>query len=264
MLKKKTVFHTVKFQREFYDKLGKEKGKDKGLFSCGYEERYNPKLIIQSKQAYNVFKNLFSNLLKEGNNGIVLDLCTGSGIHLPILSQHAKTVFGADISMALLERAQEITEELELHNTILFQTQAESLPLKDDVCDAVVMIDAIHHVENQLLVMEELRRVVKDDALFLLIEPNVSNPLVFIAHLVPKEERGALRLNTAKGLKRLLDSYLDEVSVTPFNYVASMKTNFIERTIFQVIRWLCGSVFFFWPIRFLIRGYFRKSKIQVI
>jgi ubiquinone/menaquinone biosynthesis C-methylase UbiE len=257
---KRTPAHSGKFQKNFYDKLAEERGKEGRIFSCSAEERYNSRLVVNDEKAVKLFKNLFSRSLGEGKSGTVLDLCTGSGIHLPVLSQCAQTVVGADISIGLLKRAQEIRKELELDNTFLFQVRAEAIPLRDSACDAIIMIDALHHVENQQMVMEELRRVGKDGAPLLLIEPNISNPLVFIAHLVPKEERGALRLNTARGLSRLLRSYLDNVNVEPFNYVASRKTNVFLHTILQVVKWFCETIFFFWPIRLVIRGSLRKQK----
>jgi len=249
---KKTAFYSSKFQKEFYDKLGQRKEKNRGLFSCGYEERYNPGLIINNEHAYNLFKNLFSDFLGKNRKGIVLDLCAGSGIHLPLLSQFSGATIGADLS-------QEIKRELRLDNVLLFQAQAESIPLKDNVCDAVIIIDAIHHVENQKRVMEELKRVSKNYTPVLLIEPNISNPLVFLAHRIPKEERGALRLNTAKGLSHLLSSYLDEVQVKPLNYIASRKSNFLGRAISRSIEWFFEWIFFFWPIRLIIQGNFCKK-----
>ena len=256
---KKTAFYSSKFQKEFYDKLGQRKEKNRGLFSCGYEERYNPGLIINNEHAYNLFKNLFSDFLGKNRKGIVLDLCAGSGIHLPLLSQFSVATIGADLSLGLLKGAQEIKRELRLDNVLLFQAQAESIPLKDEVCDAVIIIDAIHHVENQKRVMEELKRVSKNSTPVLLIEPNISNPLVFLAHRIPKEERGALRLNTAKGLSHLLNSYFDEVQVKPFNYIASRKSNFLGRVISRSIEWFFEWIFFFWPIRLIIQGNFCKK-----
>lgn len=256
---KKNTFHNSKFQKEFYDRLGQEKAEDGGFLSCGYEERYNPSAIISNENTYNLFKGLFSDLLGEGKKGVILDICTGTGIHLPLLSRFSEIVIGADLSSGLLKRAQELKAELQLQNVLLVQSQAESIPLKDDVCDAVIMIDAIHHVENQEQVMEELRRVSRDNALFLLIEPNISNPLVFLAHRIPPEERGALRLNTSRGLSRLLSPYLDAVQVEPFNYVASKKSGFLARGLFRAIEFLFGKIFIFWPIRLLFQGNFSKN-----
>jgi ubiquinone/menaquinone biosynthesis C-methylase UbiE len=206
-----------------------------------------------------LFKNLFSDFLGKNRKGIVLDICSGSGIHLPLLSQLSRATIGADLSLGLLKGAQEIKRALRLDNVLLFQAQAESIPLKDNVCDAVIIIDAIHHVENQKRVMEELKRVSKHSTPVLLIEPNISNPLVFLAHRIPQEERGALRLNTTKGLRHLLSLYFDEVQVKPFNYIASRKSSFFGRALSRSIEWFFEWIFFFWPIRLLIQGNFCKK-----
>lgn len=256
---KKTAFYSSKFQKEFYDTLGQRKEKNRGLFSCGYEERYDPGLIINNEHAYHLFKNLFSDFLGRNKKGIVLDLCSGSGIHLPLLSQLSRATIGADLSLELLRGAQETKRALRLDNVLLFQAQAESLPLKESVCDAVIIIDAIHHVENQKRVMEELKRVSRNHTPVLLIEPNISNPLVFLAHRIPREERGALRLNTTKGLRHLLSAYFDEVQVKPFNYIAGRKSSFVGRAISRSIEWFFEWIFFFWPIRLLIQGNFCKK-----
>jgi len=252
-------FYSTKFQREFYDELTQKKVRSKKPFSCGYEDRYNPRLIIDDEQSYALFNDLAFHFVPHGKKVVLLDLCTGSGIYLPILSKYAETVIGVDISWGLLKKAQEMKEELGLENVMLFQAQAESIPLKRDIFDLVIMIDAIHHVENQEKVMTEVQKVAKKGALFLLIEPNIMNPLAFLAHLIPEEERGALRSNTKGGLRRLLRSYLDELQIKPFNHIASSRTTFRRQIIFKTIEWLCRTIFFFWPIRVLVQGRVKKT-----
>jgi ubiquinone/menaquinone biosynthesis C-methylase UbiE len=170
------------------------------------------------------------------------------------LRTYAATLIGVDISIGLLERARELIREMNLENVALIQSGAETLPLQDNVCDAVALIDAIHHVENQEAVIREAWRVAKNNAPFLMMEPNISNPLVYLAHRIPKEERGALRINTAHGLQRLVRPYLKEVTVQPFNYVASKKNNPYAQAAFQMIELFFEKIFFFWPIRLLVQG----------
>ena len=256
---KKPEFHSSKFQKDFYDHLGQEKAKDGGILSCGYEERYDPRLLIDNEHAYKQLKKVYDEFFSTDRTGIILDLCTGSGIHLPLLHGYARATIGIDLSFGLLNRAREFVRELQIENIVLIQACAETLPLADNVCDAIVMIDAIHHVEGQEQVIAELSRVAKHNAPFLLIEPNVKNPLVFLAHWFPREERGALRLNTVTGLTRLLSPYLQNIRVRPFNYVASKKKGLLSRAAFQAIEWFCEKIFFFWPIRILIQGIFVKT-----
>jgi ubiquinone/menaquinone biosynthesis C-methylase UbiE len=254
----KADYHSSKFQQHFYDRLSETKADEGGLFSCGYEERYNPRLIIDNEEAFNIFYDLFSPLFSDGTPRVILDMCSGSGIHLPLLSQFSKTVVGVDLSFGLLNRAYELTRELKMDNAFLVQSLAETVALRDDSCDAVIMIDGIHHVEDQEEMMKELQRVARADAPFMLIEPNISNPLVYLAHRIPQEERGALRRNTSRRLTALLSPYVTDIVIKPFNKVASNKKTPFARAAVRVTEWAFTHVFFFWPVRLLIQGRFYK------
>ena len=255
---KKKEFHSSKFQQNFYDRLSETRAGDGGLFSCGFEERYNPRLVFENKQAFKVFHDLFSGLFADDTQRVILDMCSGSGIHLPVLSQFSATVVGMDLSFGLLNKARELKRELKLDHAFLVQSLAETVALRDDACDAVVMIDGIHHVEDQDKMMKELQRVARANAPFMLIEPNISNPLVYLAHRIPKEERGALRMNTARGLTALLSPYVADITIKPFNQVASKKRTPVARAAVRMIEWAFTNVFFFWPIRLLVQGRFYK------
>lgn len=255
---KKPDFYSSKFQQNFYDRLSETKADDGGLFSCGFEERYNPRLVFDDEQAFKFFHDLFSPLFADGTKRVILDMCSGSGIHLPVLSQFPGTVVGVDLSFGLLNKANELKRELKLNNAFLVQSFAEMVALRDDSCDAVVMIDGIHHVEDQDKMMRELQRVAKANAPFRLIEPNISNPLVYLAHRLPREERGALRANTARGLTALLSPYVVDITIRPFNQVARKRSTPVARAAFRMIEWACTNVFFFWPIRILVQGRFNK------
>jgi len=255
---KKTDYHSSKFQQNFYDRLSETRADGGGLFSCGFEERYNPRLVIENEQAFEVFHDLFSELFADETQRVILDMCSGSGIHLPVLSRFSGTVVGVDLSFGLLNKAHELKQELKMDNAVLVQSLAETIALRDDSCDAVVMIDGIHHVEDQHEMMKELQRVARADAPFMLIEPNISNPLVYLAHRLPKEERGALRANTARRLTALLSPYISDIKIKHFNQVASKKRNPVGRAAVRMIEWAFTNVFFFWPIRILVQGRFYK------
>lgn len=255
---KRKEYHSSKFQQKFYDRLSETRADDGGLFSCGFEERYNPRLVFENEEAFTIFHDLFSGLFADDGKRVILDMCSGSGIHLPVLSQFPGTVVGVDLSFGLLNKAYELKRELKMDNAFLVQSLAETMALRDDSCDAVVLIDGIHHVEDQDKMMKELQRVARADAPFMLIEPNVSNPLVYLAHRIPEEERGALRANTARRLTALLRPYVTDIVIKPFNKVASNKKTRFARATVKVIEWAFTTVFFFWPIRLLIQGRFYK------
>ncbi|MCM8787140.1 MAG: class I SAM-dependent methyltransferase [Candidatus Omnitrophica bacterium] len=216
-------------------------------------------MILNNERARLQFEKLYQRIFKGKARECILDICTGSGIHLPLLSHYAQTVIGIDISYQLLLHAQKMLEEINIFNVLLLQAAAESLPLRENTCDGFVIIDALHHVENQTAVLCEIMRVAKPHASFLLIEPNLNNPLVYIAHRIPAEERGALRTNTRSRLSNLLSPFIKDISIEPFNYIASRKKNIFNRILFFLIEQICAKCFSCLPIRILIAGRVNKA-----
>ena len=253
-------FVLKKFQRQHYDSLSALNKKSKMPFSCGFEERYDPYLMIKKDKDFQFFRDKIASAL-SGRSGVVLDCCSGSGIYLPILKEFADILIGIDLSHGLLHESKKMVKKVEYDNTFLIQSEAESIPLKSGVCDIIVMIDSLHHVELPDKVFNELNRVAKYDALLLLIEPNVLNPLVYLAHRIPKEERGATKRNSAKRLKRFLKNYIEDINILPLNYVASNKQSRLGKIIAKMVSVLFDRFFKFWPIRLLITGKFKKKEL---
>lgn len=247
------------FQRKFYDEMCRDKVKSKGLFSCSYQERFNSSLLVEDKSSFDSFHELFSKIIGNGKCWI-MDCCTGSGLFIPVLRGFSKGLVGVDLSLELLLKAKELTERLNVCNTILVQSEAERLPLKSNRFDAIVMIDSLHHVEDQQSVLRELQRVAKNGADLLLVEPNIANPLVFLAHFLPREERGALRSNTSARIRRLLRPWIRDIRIVPLNYVASCKSSVLGQFLSAAAVCLFGTVFPFWPIRFLVKGTFMEER----
>ena len=207
---------------------------------------------------YHFFYDILSEKL-PAEKGVVLDCCSGSGIYLPLLSPFSKLLIGLDLSYGLLNESKKIIEVMESSKTYTVQSEAELIPMKSDFCDLIVMIDSFHHVESPEAVLKELSRVAKKNASFLLIEPNICNPLVFLAHFIPKEERGAIKRNTKNKLVTMLSPYLKDIQISPINYVASNKSSLIGKFFSKMTTNIFTGVFKFWPIRLLICGQFHKE-----
>ena len=67
------------------------------------------------------------------------------------------------------------------------------------------MVDVIHHLENIDIIFKELKRLLKKDGRILVYEPNLLNPLIFITHLIEKNERGLLRVGLKKDTLKFAD-----------------------------------------------------------
>lgn len=72
---------------------------------------------------------------------------------------------------------------------------AESLPFDDDSFDVVFCGNLLHHLEQPLSAVGEMKRVAR--RFVVLLEPNTVNPLMFGFGLLKKEERGTLKFTPA-------------------------------------------------------------------
>lgn len=77
---------------------------------------------------------------------------------------------------------------------------AEHLAFDDDSFDYVFCGNLLHHLEDPLVAVREMRRVARHAVI--LIEPNIQNPLMFAFGLSKREEWGSLKF-TAAYVRRL-------------------------------------------------------------
>jgi SAM-dependent methyltransferase len=100
----------------------------------------------------------------------VLDIACGSGYGSALLARQARRVVGADISTEAIEHARVqygATLNLEFR-----QADCAALPFSDACFDAVVSFETIEHIEAQAVFLDEVRRVLRPDGLFILSSPN--------------------------------------------------------------------------------------------
>jgi ubiquinone/menaquinone biosynthesis C-methylase UbiE len=97
----------------------------------------------------------------------VLDAGGGTGRVSQFLVGNADQIVVADQSYGMLQQARR-KEKL-----WLTCSKTEDLPLAKNTFDRVIMVDALHHVENQGKTTLELWRVVKPGGRIIIEEPNI-------------------------------------------------------------------------------------------
>ena len=102
-------------------------------------------------------------------NKKVLDLACGDGYGSFLLSQHANFVTAADVSESTIDHAR---TNYKANNLSFVKADATNLPFDNNSFDVVVSFETIEHVKDQVKVMEEIRRVCKQDALLIMSTPN--------------------------------------------------------------------------------------------
>lgn len=99
----------------------------------------------------------------------VLDIASGSGYGTSLLSQAAKKVYGVDLDADAIKYAKKNygSDKIEF-----IQGDGNSIPLNDDSVDIVVSFETIEHIEDYPTFMKEVKRVLRNDGLFILSTPN--------------------------------------------------------------------------------------------
>jgi ubiquinone/menaquinone biosynthesis C-methylase UbiE len=107
-------------------------------------------------------------VIAEAQLGTIADICCGNGEAFRLLKDRFGVGVGVDISMGMLEVGQQGFP----HPNILFlQGDATSLPLVTESFDSVLMLGAIHHVNDRAKLFSELFRVLKPGGTLIWREP---------------------------------------------------------------------------------------------
>jgi demethylmenaquinone methyltransferase/2-methoxy-6-polyprenyl-1,4-benzoquinol methylase len=106
---------------------------------------------------------------------VVLDLCTGSGVSLPGLRRPGRTVLGIDVSLAMLEVAEE------RHggpgwSPRLACADAFHLPLRDGALDAVTVAFGVRNLRPRVTSLAEIARVLRPGGVLVVLEATAPAP----------------------------------------------------------------------------------------
>ena len=93
----------------------------------------------------------------------VLDVGCGTGILFGYVGDKAAMTIGVDVSLRTLLKAKERARNHP--NVHLVCADADNMPLKDNVFDRAFAVTIIQNMPNQTETLNEIRRVVKDNAL---------------------------------------------------------------------------------------------------
>ena len=212
-------FKRNKAQDQFYNNLI-ESRRASQFFSCGYSERFDPFLLDRKPYLARVYEDLFA-VLFPTKVGTILDVGCGTGLYWPVLAQHGDEISGIDSSVAMAREAKRLVQEKKLCNIKSYAQNSGQIGFADRHFDVVMCVDSLHHIPDLRAAIREFHRVLKPGGRFLAIEPNMFNPLMLLAHVIPAEERyGAVR-SYAPLLKRLFGPYFRDIRVQYVNYVAS-------------------------------------------
>lgn len=168
-------------------------------------------MLNKSPAVRDLYAGLFKTFLFDVHADRLLDIGCGTGIYFDVLAGCASRIEALDESVAMAGIAGHYCRQNRLANIHTRVGSADELPYGDERFDVVIAMDTLHHVPDPDRAVAEVQRVLKPGGRFFVFEPNVCNPLMFVAHAFPAEERRALRLDRPATLLSFLEKYFDTV-----------------------------------------------------
>lgn len=145
------------------------------------------KYMLDSSRGEAIYQNKLKAI--TASNARVLDLGCGYGAQLNSLSQHFKEVHGLDVEADRVKVSKLRT------GLPIVQADAANTPYPNEYFDLITIVDVMEHVPRsaQLLIMKEVRRILKSDGKVYLTVPNLfqihddhNDGLIFAALLPSK------------------------------------------------------------------------------
>jgi 2-polyprenyl-3-methyl-5-hydroxy-6-metoxy-1,4-benzoquinol methylase len=106
----------------------------------------------------------------EDVKGDILDVGCGLGYGSEILHRAHKSIVSFDISLKALSYAKKIYS-----GPKYLRADAQSFPFANETFDSAVALEIIEHLDNGLLLLQEIHRVLKDQGLLIVSTPNTSH-----------------------------------------------------------------------------------------
>ncbi len=106
---------------------------------------------------------------KEGM--VLCDIGAGTGVFsIPATRISKGEIYALEKSDGMIEILQDRIRKGSLTNLKVKKVESEILPLGDNICDLVILITVLHHIEDKKIMMDEIKRVLKEKGRILVIE----------------------------------------------------------------------------------------------
>ncbi len=240
--------HSSKNTSEFYDDLAK--GKKKFTFFSN-ETRFNIENILYKKNLIRYFDDKIKEYISDDLN--ILDYGCGPGTFLMKMNKLSNSnLFGVDISSEFIEQSINNFKKYNINNINVQKVEPEKLPFEDQKFDIILIVDVIHHLDDIKENIKEIKRVLKKGGKLIIYEPNKLNPLIWLTHLIDKNERGLLRVGSFKRYREIFsdtDFKIEEESyngivIGPSSKIFDNISNFLNhKIIYPVLGFLNPKIF---------------------
>ena len=236
--------------KKFYDDLMDSK---QNFTFFKKDIRFNVDKILKRENIKKYFDKKIQSEINYDDK--ILDFGCGPGTFSLKLSDMTKSqVHSVDISEKFVEECKRQIQINNKKNIFVNINDNSKLKYENNYFDKIVLIDVIHHLEDIHGALKELKRVLKKDGRIIVYEPNILNPLMFLMHLIDKNERGLLKVGRKKKYIEIFRQNNFKIEKFEFNGIIigpdSKFLEFISESInynnatYNLFGWLNPKVYF--------------------
>ena len=187
-------------------------------------------------------KNELKEFLLNHKNNKILDFGCGDARYKKFIEENNEYI-GVDSKTTGFENSKKNAD-------IYWDNQ--TLPFENESFDIIICTEVLHQVDDIDNTINELKRVLKKGGKLIIYEPNKLNPLIWLTHLIDKNERGLLRVGSFKRYREIFsdtDFKIEEESyngivIGPSSKIFDNISNFLNhKIIYPVLGFLNPKIF---------------------
>lgn len=239
----------------------------------GVNDKYENNTIIQGP--YNYIDNYIVKLIRKKNKKLkFLDYCCGTGLRSRVAAKNGYDCYGIDISRKSIDVAKErigsIKSSFSKNYTV---GNAEDLHFEDEFFDVIISYGSFSYLNLQAA-MNEIKRVLKPDGIFIILDTTKNNPIINLKRYI-KYRRNIVskyhidNLFDMKTIHKLEADFFEFSNTKFFHFVSALLVPFPENKVFIFFKTLSLLIdsflqktplkYFFWKFIIILKNPIKKN-----
>lgn len=106
---------------------------------------------------------------KEGMS--LCDIGAGTGVFaFPATEMSSSDSYALEKSDDMIEVLEKRIVERQIENLKVRKVESDLLPMEDNICDIVILVTVLHHIDNKKTLVSEIKRMLRENGRLMIIE----------------------------------------------------------------------------------------------